>query len=84
MIVIVFVVCVSHRPNGDSFYEYLLKMYVLWGDVKYWDMFMQSYYSVQVISHNTHNHVHKHARALKFVRVGEEGSDTRAVAVSHP
>lgn len=36
------------RTNGDSFYEYLLKMYVLWGDVGYWDMFMQVYTSVQV------------------------------------
>jgi len=36
------------RTNGDSFYEYLLKMYVLWGDVQYWDMFMQCYVSIQV------------------------------------
>ncbi|CAM9806758.1 unnamed protein product, partial [Discosporangium mesarthrocarpum] len=34
-------------PNGDSFYEYLLKMYILWGDVEYWDMFMETYFSVQ-------------------------------------
>ena len=34
--------------NGDSYYEYLLKMYVLWGDVRYWDMFMQSYVALQV------------------------------------
>eukprot|EP00752_Nemacystus_decipiens_P005748 g5200.t1 len=33
--------------NGDSFYEYLLKMYVLWGDLEYWDMFMQCYLNVQ-------------------------------------
>eukprot|EP00904_Undaria_pinnatifida_P012934 jgi/Undpi1/8771/HiC_scaffold_25.g11233.m1 len=33
--------------NGDSYYEYLLKMYVLWGDVRYWDMFMQSYVALQ-------------------------------------
>ncbi|CAM9934739.1 unnamed protein product, partial [Ectocarpus fasciculatus] len=37
----------SIGTNGDSFYEYLLKMYVLWGDVGYWDMFMQVYTSVQ-------------------------------------
>lgn len=36
------------RTNGDSFYEYLLKMYVLWGDLEYWDMFMQCYLNVQV------------------------------------
>lgn len=36
------------RTNGDSFYEYLLKMYILWGDVRYWDMFMQTYVSLQV------------------------------------
>lgn len=36
------------RTNGDSFYEYLLKMYVLWGDIEYWDMFMQTYVNVQV------------------------------------
>ena len=34
--------------NGDSFYEYLIKMYILWGDVYYWDMFMQAYSSIQV------------------------------------
>ncbi|CAM9853566.1 unnamed protein product [Ascophyllum nodosum] len=33
--------------NGDSFYEYLIKMYILWGDVYYWDMFMQAYSSIQ-------------------------------------
>lgn len=45
-----FSVCASRvrRTNGDSFYEYLLKMYVLWGDVEYWDMFIQAYTSVQV------------------------------------
>ena len=40
--------CFFVRTNGDSFYEYLLKMYVLWGDVRYWDMFMQTYVSLQV------------------------------------
>lgn len=28
--------------NGDSFYEYLLKFYVLWGDLTYWDMFSEA------------------------------------------
>ena len=43
-----FFVVVCDRTNGDSFYEYLLKMYVLCGDVRYWDMFMQTYVSLQV------------------------------------
>ncbi|CAM9400427.1 unnamed protein product, partial [Chrysoparadoxa australica] len=34
--------------NADSFYEYLLKMYILWGEVGYWDMFMECYIIVQV------------------------------------
>ncbi|CAM9739383.1 unnamed protein product [Scytosiphon promiscuus] len=33
--------------NGDSFFEYLIKMYVLWGDLEYFDMFMQCYVSAQ-------------------------------------
>lgn len=41
---------VDRRPNGDSFFEYLLKMYVLWGDLEYWSMFSQTYSSVQVLS----------------------------------
>lgn len=45
------VVVIPTRTNGDSFFEYLLKMYVLWGDLEYFDMFMQCYVSVQVGRH---------------------------------
>lgn len=31
----------------DSFYEYLLKAYILFGDRQYWDMFQASYAAVQ-------------------------------------
>ena len=29
--------------NSDSFYEYLLKVYLVFGDVDHWDMFLETY-----------------------------------------
>jgi Glycosyl hydrolase family 47 len=38
----------NYGYTADSYHEYLLKMYILWGMPEYWHMFVATYTAIQI------------------------------------